>query len=88
MTALGFDNVSTVISGLPLLNMPEDVQEDIVSSVFKTLQPGGCLVQFTYGPKPPIAPEVRATNGLEWRTLKKIWLNLPPAMPYVFSQKP
>ena len=42
--------VSTVISGLPLLSMPEDVREGIVSAAFAILAPRGRYVQFTYGP--------------------------------------
>ncbi|MCF6271981.1 MAG: methyltransferase domain-containing protein [Rhodobacteraceae bacterium] len=84
---LQLENVNMVISGLPLLSIPEPVQHNIIKGAFDLMQPGGKYVQFTYGPKPPIAPEVREANGLKWCTLKKVWLNLPPAMPYVFTQK-
>ncbi len=84
---LPLKNVGMVISGLPLLSIPEPVQHNIIKGAFSLMGAGGKYVQFTYGPKPPIAPDVRAANHLEWRTLKKIWLNLPPAMPYVFTQK-
>lgn len=84
---LPLENVGMVISGLPLLSIPEPVQHNIIRGAFDLMVAGGKYVQFTYGPKPPIAPAVREANGLEWRTLKKVWLNLPPAMPYVFSQK-
>jgi phosphatidylethanolamine/phosphatidyl-N-methylethanolamine N-methyltransferase len=84
---LPLENVGMVISGLPLLSIPEPVQHNIIAGAFDLMAAGGKYVQFTYGPKPPIAPEVRAANGLEWRVLKKVWFNLPPAMPYVFSQK-
>ena len=84
---LPLENVGMVISGLPLLSIPEPVQHNIIKGAFDLMADGGKYVQFTYGPKPPIAPEVRAANGLVWRTLKKVWLNLPPAMPYVFFQK-
>lgn len=84
---LALENVGMVISGLPLLSIPETVQHNIIKGAFDLMGTGGKYVQFTYGPKPPIAPDVRQANALEWRTLKKIWLNLPPATPYVFSQK-
>jgi len=85
---LPLKNVSMVISGLPLLSIPEPVQHNIIKGAFDLMGAGGKYVQFTYGPKPPIAPAVREANGLEWRCLKKVWLNLPPAMPYVFTKKP
>ena len=83
---LTLENVGMVISGLPLLSIPEPVQHNIINGAFELMQPGGKYVQFTYGPKPPIAPKVRTAMGLQWRTLKKIWFNLPPAMPYVFTK--
>jgi len=87
LDTLGLENVGMVVSGLPLLSIPEPVQENIIRGAFELMRPGGKYVQFTYGPKPPIAPAVREANGLEWRTLKKVWLNLPPAMPYVFTKE-
>jgi len=84
---LPLENVGMVISGLPLLSIPEPVQHNIIKGAFDLMGEGGKYVQFTYGPKPPIAPAVREANGLTWRTLKKVWLNLPPAMPYVFTKK-
>lgn len=84
---LPLENVGMVISGLPLLSIPEPVQHNIIRGAFDLMVEGGKYVQFTYGPKPPIATEVFAANDLECRTLKKIWFNLPPAMPYVFTRK-
>jgi len=84
--SLPVENVGMVISGLPLLSIPEPVQHNILKGAFELMRPGGKYVQFTYGPKPPVAPDVRTTLDLKWRTLKKIWLNLPPAMPYVFTK--
>lgn len=84
---LEIENVGMVISGLPLLSIPEPVQQNIITGAFDLMVEGGKYVQFTYGPKPPIAGEVRQAMGLQWRTLKKIWFNLPPAMPYVFTKK-
>ncbi len=85
---LPLENVGMVISGLPLLSIPEPVQQNIIKGAFDLMVEGGKYVQFTYGPKPPIAPAVREVNGLTWRTLKKVWFNVPPAMPYVFMKKP
>lgn len=84
---LPLENVGMVVSGLPLLSIPEPVQHNIIKGAFALMVAGGKYVQFTYGPKPPIAPEVREANALTWRTLGKVWLNLPPAMPYVFTKK-
>jgi len=45
-------------------------------------------VQFTYGPKPPVARTVREELGLSWRVSGKIWWNMPPARVYRFTQTP
>ena len=86
MPALGLSNIGTVISGLPLLNFPHSLQQEIISAVFQVLAPGGRLVQFTYGPRPPIAPEVRDALRLGWQRRGKVWANLPPASVYEFHR--
>ena len=78
--------VSTVISGLPLLSMPEDVRQGIVSAAFAILAPRGRYVQFTYGPRPPLPPETIAALGLTVNKGHKVWANLPPATVYRFRR--
>jgi phosphatidylethanolamine/phosphatidyl-N-methylethanolamine N-methyltransferase len=83
---LDVDDVQAVISGLPLLSMPLTLQHSILGGTFRRLRPGGSYVQFTYGPKPPVARPVREELGLDWRVSRKIWWNLPPARVYRFTQ--
>ncbi|WP_112309264.1 class I SAM-dependent methyltransferase [Pseudogemmobacter bohemicus] len=78
--------VSTVISGLPLLSMPDPVRRAILGSAFGMLAPGGEYVQFTYGPRPPIPPESIAALGLSVDNGHKVWANLPPARVYRFRR--
>ncbi len=82
----GLENVGTVVSSLPLLNIPLDIQRQIISSVFSVLNDDGILVQFTYGFKPPIAPELIQEFDLVWENSGRVWFNLPPAQVYVFKQ--
>lgn len=81
------DGVTTVISGLPLLSMPTDVRRAIVGAAFNVLRKGGEMVQFTYGPKPPLDHESFDALGLAHRRKTKIWLNLPPATVYSFHRR-
>lgn len=76
--------LGAVISGLPLLSMPNDVQLAIVQGALDTLRPGGRFVQFTYGPRPPVAEDVRQRLGLAYDRGEKVWGNLPPARVYHF----
>lgn len=78
--------VGTVISGLPLLSMPPEVREGIVSAAFAILAPRGRFVQFTYGPRPPLPPETITALGLTVGKGNKVWANLPPATVYRFRR--
>ncbi len=75
-----------VISGLPLLSMPVEVRTAILTAAFDVLSPDGSYVQFTYGPKPPIPPEVMAAMGLTVMPGPKIWANIPPARVFSFRR--
>ncbi|MBF9033559.1 methyltransferase type 12 [Rhodobacterales bacterium HKCCE2091] len=76
--------VQSVISGLPLLSMPLALQRAILGGTVAKLTPGGAYVQFTYGPKPPVAKAVREELSLDWSVSDRIWRNLPPARVYRF----
>jgi phosphatidylethanolamine/phosphatidyl-N-methylethanolamine N-methyltransferase len=82
--SLPVQGAQAVVSGLPLLSMPLDLQRAILAGTFQRVQPGGTFVQFTYGPKPPVAKAVAEELGLDWRASRKIWWNLPPARVYRF----
>jgi phosphatidylethanolamine/phosphatidyl-N-methylethanolamine N-methyltransferase len=86
--ALPVRGAQAVVSGLPLLSMPVDVQRAIVTGSFACLAPGASLVQFTYGPTPPIAPELREDLALDWSVSNMIWRNMPPARVYRFFRCP
>lgn len=81
IAALSIDEPQAVVSGLPLLSMPLQVQTAIVEGAFNA----GTYIQFTYGPKPPIKAELRNKLNLSWTKSTKIWQNLPPARVYHFS---
>lgn len=82
---LPVEGAQAVVSGLPLLSMPYDLQNAILTGTFKQVGAAGSYIQFTYGPKPPIKAEIRDAMGLTWTTSRKIWGNLPPARVYRFS---
>ena len=86
ITEAPLDNVTSVISGLPLLAMPQDVQHDILANAFEKLEPGGEYVQFTYGTKPPVSPETCDALGLSVEKRTRIFWNLPPASVFVFRK--
>lgn len=73
---------AAVVSGLPLLNFPDEEVEQIVASAFAVCTPDAALYQFTYGPKCPVAKEIRARLGLAAQRTTRIWRNVPPASVY------
>ena len=86
LTAGPVKQVGAVISGLPLLTIPERVQRQIIEAAFACMRPGGVFVQFTYGWRPPIDRPVRAALGLVWTASRWILCNLPPARVYTFRR--
>lgn len=73
---------AAVVSGLPLLNFPDEEVERIIAAAFAVCAPGAALYQFTYGPKCPVAREIRARLGLSAERTTRIWRNVPPASVY------
>ncbi|MFT3966761.1 MAG: methyltransferase domain-containing protein [Sphingobium sp.] len=69
----------TVISGLPILALTPQQQQDILAEAFKLLAPGGSFIQFTYSPRSPFRPNVVEDLGLAVRRIGTILRNVPPA---------
>ena len=84
----GVGTVAAVVSSLPLLSLPAAVVKDIVTGVFDVLPKDGVLVQFTYGPKPPIPADLRQRLRLDGFHGPRIWRNVPPAMVWTFKRLP
>lgn len=82
----GVGSADAVISGLGLLSMGLAMQETILQAAFAMLRPGGCFIQFTYGPSGPVAADLLAQRALRVRRARMAWLNLPPATVYVYTR--
>ncbi len=80
--------VAAVVSSLPLLSLPAGIVQSIVGGVFEALPRGGALVQFTYGPTPPVPRAVRERLHLDGAHGKRIWRNVPPAVVWTFTRPP
>jgi len=76
-----------VVSGLPLMSMPNEAVEATLRAAFKVLRPGGFVVQFTYAPRCPANRSVRERLGLECRLQELVWRNFPPARVYRFYRR-
>ena len=80
------DRVAAVVSSLPLLSLPAEVVNGIVHGVFDALPRGAALVQFTYGPTPPVPKGLRENLKLVGARGRRIWLNVPPAVVWTFRK--
>lgn len=72
----GVEEVGTVISGLPMVNMPLDFQRAIVEQGLAAIAPGGCMLQYSYSPLTPIPAK---KLGVEAKLVKFVLRNVPPA---------
>jgi phosphatidylethanolamine/phosphatidyl-N-methylethanolamine N-methyltransferase len=86
LVASGVERLAAVVSSLPLLSLPSDVVKDIVEGIFEALPPGAALIQFTYGPKPPVPQSLRERLHLQSARRPRIWRNVPPAVVWTFRK--
>lgn len=86
LAANGIENVAAVVSGLPLLSLPAEVVNGIVRGAFEALPDGAAMVQFTYGPTPPIPRNLRRDLNLVAVNSRRIWRNVPPAVVWTFTR--
>jgi phosphatidylethanolamine/phosphatidyl-N-methylethanolamine N-methyltransferase len=78
--------VGAIVSGLPLLSFPPDLNRAIFTAALQVLRPDGAIQQFTYGPKPPLPDDIRQELGLTLTPGPRVWLNLPPARVYIYRR--
>jgi phosphatidylethanolamine/phosphatidyl-N-methylethanolamine N-methyltransferase len=75
--------VSTVISGIPLVNLSASLQAGIAEACFAVLGEGGQMLQFTYG---PISPLSSRKLGLHKKRLGHVLWNFPPAVIWAYKR--
>ena len=75
------EQVSTVVSGLPMVNMPFDFKRAIVHESAKSLMPGGYMLQYSYSPLSPIPAK---KLGVKAEIVRFVLRNVPPATVWRF----
>ncbi len=78
--------VKAVVSGLPLLNMPNQDRSEIIDQCFAIMLPDGVLVQFTYGSAAPVPRSVARESGIAGERAGWVLRNLPPAAIWRYSR--
>jgi phosphatidylethanolamine/phosphatidyl-N-methylethanolamine N-methyltransferase len=84
LSGLGVREVGTVVSGLPMIQMPLDFQRAIMEESFRVLPPDGFVVQYSFSPLVPIPAE---RLNIEAKRVKVIVRNLPPAFLWRFRPR-
>lgn len=75
-----------VISSLGLLSMSTAQQRAVMLAAFECLVPAGLFIQFTYGPMPPLRPEIVAELNLHVSRGATAFRNVPPATVYTYTR--
>ena len=83
----GIEQVDIVVSGLPWASFPDQLQDEILSEVSRSLSSGGRFVTFAYGGI-HLFPKARAFRQRLDKLFQDVertpiaWRNLPPAFAY------
>ncbi len=76
--------VKRIVSGLPMINIPEPVRKMILESCFEIMTPGGAYLQYTYSPRSSINAKA---FQLKKKRLGTIFLNIPPATVWQYTKE-
>lgn len=83
----GVTEARAVVSGLPLLSLPDRTCREILSEVFGLLDAGGRFVQFTYGFLTPLRPALADQLGVIGTRSTWVLENLPPAFVWSYRHR-
>lgn len=87
----GMSHCDCIISGLPWASFNTQLQNQLLSTVFDILRPGGKFLTFAYSHGMLLPGGISFRGKIEFcfskiTTTKPIWLNAPPAFVY-YAQK-
>ncbi|MFZ1428660.1 MAG: hypothetical protein WAS21_18050 [Geminicoccaceae bacterium] len=85
LTRLGFSDIGTVVSGLPMVGMPEEFQRSIIEQGFKVMSPGSFMLQYSYSPITPIPAK---KLGITAKIARYVLWNFPPAAVWRYTKNP
>jgi phospholipid N-methyltransferase len=80
---MGLQEVDCVLSGLPFANFPEEVRDDIMEGILRSLKPGGLFIAFQYS----LQMKKRLDYYFNDTDITFVLLNFPPAFVYCCKKK-
>ena len=81
------NGVGAIVSGLPLLSMPQNTIHSILEGSFSQLRDGGAIYQFTYRPLCPVPRKVMKALDLKSVCTSFSMRNLPPAWVFAIRKR-
>ncbi len=87
LAAEGITHVKAIVSGLPLLSLSRQVEQEILQQCFAVLPQEGFMMQFTYVPRPPVTRAIAA--GLNLEATRTAWVldNIPPSTVWMYRRR-
>ena len=82
----GITKICAIVSSLPLLSMPRGIRTQIETRMASTLNMGGKIIQFTYGPASPIPHDRWRSLRIFGRRKQFVVSNVPPAHVWVYRR--
>ncbi|MEK3723398.1 class I SAM-dependent methyltransferase [Paenibacillus sp. FSL H8-0034] len=79
----GLEHVDCIISGLPFANFPQQVRNDLMEQIVKSLKPDGLFIAFQY----TLQMKKQLSKHFEIEAIQFVMLNVPPAFVYVCRKK-
>jgi phosphatidylethanolamine/phosphatidyl-N-methylethanolamine N-methyltransferase len=70
-------SVGVVLSGLPMRAIHPAAAARCYTDAFQHMPPGGAVIQYTYGYRPPVDPDYAGLQ-LEASFVAREWRNVPP----------
>jgi phosphatidylethanolamine/phosphatidyl-N-methylethanolamine N-methyltransferase len=75
--------LAVVVSSLPILWLPLHTQADLLQGCFDALGDGGCFLQQTNQPVPPLAVK---KLGIYGKRVAAVWRNVPPSFIWSYQR--
>ncbi|MFM8535712.1 MAG: hypothetical protein ACKOEC_19345 [Acidimicrobiia bacterium] len=72
-----------MISGIPMITLPDDLQARLIRSWLGEMKPGGRMLQYTYS---LVSPILQKKFGLSVKRAGMTFLNLPPASVFKYEK--
>jgi phosphatidylethanolamine/phosphatidyl-N-methylethanolamine N-methyltransferase len=79
-------SVSVVLSGLPMRAIATEAAVRCYEDAFRLMPPGGAIIQYTYGLRPPVDPQ-ESVPPLEAAFVGREWRNFPPMGIWRYSRQ-